>query len=180
MRNLPRLLRPIVRGGVLIATAALAACSHDMDDLQHYADEVKARKTTQIEPIPQMKQYEAVPYVADERRDPFVAALPERSGGAGAAASSAIRPDLARNKEPLEEYPLDALRLVGIVTFNSRIYAMVKAPDGVIHRVTNGDHLGQNYGKITKVTEAEVSLSEIIPDGFGGFIERPAALAANE
>jgi type IV pilus assembly protein PilP len=89
-----------------------------------------------------------------------------------------VRPDLNRSKEPLEEYPLDGLKLVGAVTYKGREYAMVKAPDGVIHRVTIGDHMGQNYGKITKVSEAAVSLSEIIPDGFGGFAERPSTLAA--
>ncbi|GAC1628088.1 MAG: type 4a pilus biogenesis lipoprotein PilP [Nevskia sp.] len=157
---------------------ALAACSGGNDDLQRYVAEVKARKTTQIEPIPQMKQYEAYAYVADDRRDPFVATLAQH--GRGEAADGTIRPDLNRNKEPLEEFPIDALRLVGVVTFNNRIYAMIKAPDGVIHRVTLGDHLGQNYGRITKVAEAEVTLSEIIPDGFGAFIERPATLAAAE
>jgi len=174
--------RPINRlwlGGALLTAAALAGCTPDMDDLNKYVASVKARKSTQIEPIPQMKAYEPVPYVVEGRRDPFVAALPDRSSDVNAAAS-AVRPDLARNKEPLEEFPLDALRLSGVIRFNGRIYAMVKAPDGVIHRVTVGDHLGQNYGTINKVSEAEVNLTEIIPDGFGGYIERPASLAANE
>ena len=168
-------LRPLLAAIVVI----LAACSNGQEDLQRYVDEVKARKSTQVEPIPQMKQYEAYAYVADDRRDPFMPTLAQRNRGTGSDAS-AVRPDLNRNKEALEEFPLDALRLVGEVAFNGRLYAMVKAPDGVIHRVTLGDHLGQNYGRITKVTEAEVSLTEIIPDGFGGFIERPASLAAAE
>lgn len=154
----------------------LAGCSGGNDDLQRYVAEVKARKTTQIEPLPQMKQYEPYAYEIGDRRDPFVATLAPR-GGSG---DGSIRPDLNRNKEPLEEFPLDGLRLVGAVTYEKKMYAMVKAPDGVIHRVTIGDHMGQNYGRITKVTEAEVSLAEIIPDGFGGFIERPATLAAAE
>lgn len=163
----------------LLLAGALSGCTSDMDDLNKYVAGVKARKSTQIEPIPQMKAYEPVPYVVEGRRDPFIAALPDRNGG-GDVPASAVRPDLARNKEPLEEFPLDALRLSGVIRFNGRIYAMVKAPDGVIHRVTVGDHLGQNYGTINKVSEAEVNLTEIIPDGFGGYIERPASLAANE
>jgi type IV pilus assembly protein PilP len=156
---------------ISVCSFALAACSGDADDLQKYVQDVKARKSKQIEPIPQMKPYEAFAYVPGTRRDPFVP-------GAPAGASSGVRPDLNRSKEPLEEYPLDGLKLVGAVTYKGRQYAMIKAPDGVIHRVTIGDHMGQNYGKIIKVSEAEVSLIEIIPDGFGGFTERPSSLAA--
>ncbi len=163
----------------VLASMLLSACGNDMSDLEVWVAEVKARKTTQIDPIPQMKQYEAYAYVGDNRRDPFVTS-PDTQQRPEAVDGSALRPDLNRNKEPLEEFPIDALRLVGVVTFGAKTYAMVKAPDAVIHRVTIGDHLGQNYGRINKVTEAEVSLTEIIPDGFGGFIERPAALAAAE
>lgn len=164
---------------VLGSVALLSACSHSMSDLETWVTEVKARKSRQIDPIPQMKQYEAFAYVGENRRDPFVASPGETRPNDSGELSS-LRPDLNRSKEPLEEFPIDALRLVGVVTFNAKTYAMVKAPDSVIHRVTIGDHLGQNYGRINKVSEAEVGLTEIIPDGFGGYIERPAALAATE
>lgn len=164
----------------VLACLLLAGCSNSMSDLETWVAEVKARKTKQIDPIPQMKPYEAYAYVGENRRDPFVTAPGTQPSRADAGEGSALRPDLNRNKEPLEEFPIDALRLVGVVTFNARTYAMVKAPDGVIHRVTIGDHMGQNYGRINKVSEAEVGLTEIIPDGFGGFIERAAALAATE
>lgn len=153
---------------------ALAGCGPDMADLRQYVDEVKARKTTQIEPIPQMKQYEAFAYQEGGRRDPFAPTVPERDR------SNTLAPDTNRNKEPLEEFPIDSLRMVGTVNYLGRQYAMVKAPDNVIHRVAVGDHLGQNYGKITGITDANVTLTEIIPDGFGGFIERPATLAIAE
>ncbi|MDB5986630.1 MAG: hypothetical protein JWR16_1683 [Nevskia sp.] len=159
---------------LLGVAALLSACAPGMSDLEQYVNEVKARKTTQIEPIPQIKQYQAFAYVAGDRRDPFVPTQPARDRGQG----NTLRPDLNRNKEALEEFPLDALKLVGIVTYENRIYAMVKAPDSVIHRVTIGNHIGQNFGTITKITEGEVRLNEIVADGFGGFTERPATLAA--
>lgn len=169
----------MIRAGaraLLIGTAALlAACGPDMADLRQYVDEVKARKTAQIPPIPQMKQYEAFAYQEGGRRDPFLPTIPERDRS---SAGNGLRPDENRNKEPLEEFPIDSLRMVGVVNYNGRQYAMVKAPDGVIHRVSVGDHLGQNYGKITKISETEIDLVEIIADGFGGFIERQAMLAA--
>jgi len=158
----------------LVVLLLLGACSPRLGDLEQYVNDVKSRKTTQIEPIPQIKQYQAFAYVAGDRRDPFVPTQPTRERGQ----ANTLRPDLNRNKEALEEFPLDALKLVGIVTYQNRIYAMVKAPDGVIHRVTIGNHMGQNFGTITKITEGIVSLNEIIADGFGGFAERPASLAA--
>lgn len=167
--------RSLRSSAALLALAVLlSACSPGMSDLEQYVNEVKARKTTQIEPIPQIKQYQAFAYVAGDRRDPFAPTQPTRDRGQ----ANTLRPDLNRNKEALEEFPLDALKLVGIVTYENRIYAMVKAPDNVIHRVTIGNHMGQNFGTITKIAEGAVTLNEIVADGFGGFTERPATLAA--
>ena len=136
--------------------------------------QVKARKSTAIDPIPQIKPYEAFTYVPGTRRDPFVPTLPQ------SARNNALRPDLNRNKEALEEFPLDALKMVGVIDYNRVLYAMVKAPDGVIHRVAAGNHMGQNFGRITKVSEKEVDLTEVVADGFGGYKEQPAVLAAEE
>ena len=160
---------------LLVGVALLGACSSDMDELQQYIAQVKARKSTKIDPIPQIKQYEAFTYVAGDRREPFTPTLPESARG-----SDALRPDMNRNREPLEEFPLDALKLVGIIDYGKAHYAMIKAPDGIIHRVTVGNYMGQNFGKITKISENEVSLDEIVPDGFGGFKEQPASLAADQ
>ena len=164
------------RYGWLLGALLLGACSSGMEDLELKVAEVKSRKSTAIEPIPQMKQYEAFVFEPAGRRDPFTAVEPERDGK-GFNNSGITPPDVNRNKEPLEEFPLDALRMVGTVTTGGRQYAMVKAPDGVIHRIQVKDHMGQNYGQITAISEAEVTLSEIIPDGFGGWMQRPATLA---
>jgi type IV pilus assembly protein PilP len=160
---------------MLVLGASLSGCLHNMDDLTAYIQEVRARKTTKIEPIPQMKPYQAFAYVTGSRRDPFLPTAPQRESGSNVNAS--LRPDLNRNKEPLEEFPLDALQMVGLIDFKGKAYAMVKAPDGVVHRVSVGDHMGQNYGTITKISASEIGLTEIIPDGFGGWVERPASLA---
>lgn len=165
--------------GIAFAALALAGCGQDMSDLEEYAMEVKSRTSRNIEPIPQPQPYEPFVYEAGGRRDPFLPLLQGReealagSGGQGGA----IRPDLNRPKEPLEEFPLDSLRMVGTITMNKRAYALIKAPDAVVHRVSVGDHLGQNYGKITGISETEVVLMEIISDGFGGFVQRPATVA---
>lgn len=155
----------------------LVGCTPGMADLEQYVTEVKARKTRQIEPIPQIKQYEAFAYVVQERRNPFVRAEPQKDPN---APGSNIRPDPNRNPEPLEEFSLDGLRMLGTINKEKAIFALVKAPDNVVHRVTLGNHMGQNYGKIVAITESTIDLVEIIPDGFGGFMERPANLALSQ
>ncbi|WP_020647831.1 pilus assembly protein PilP [Solimonas variicoloris] len=162
----------LLLGGLL----ALAGCGGGASDLDRYIAEVKARKTKDIEPIPQIKPYQPFEYVADERRDPFV--FVERA--AENANPTGPRPDLRRNKEPLEEFPLDALRMVGIIATPAGTYALVKAPDGVVHRVAVHNHMGQNYGEIVRISESEVSLLELVPDGFGGWTQRPASLALSQ
>jgi type IV pilus assembly protein PilP len=167
---------------LLIGLAVLATgCSPDMSDLEQYALEVKSRTSKNIEPIPQPKPYEPFVYEPGERRDPFLAILQSRESAlAGAGGAGAIKPDFNRPKEPLEEFPLDALRMVGTITMQQRAFALIRAPDAVVHRVSVGDHLGQNYGKITGISETEVVLMEIIPDGLGGYIQRPASVALTQ
>ncbi len=161
----------------LTASLALSACGDRMADLERYVAEVKNRKTTNIEPIPQIKPYEAYTYLVSGRRDPFVRAEPARDAN---APGSALKPDITRNREPLEEFPLDGLRMLGTINKGKSVFAMVKAPDNVVHRVSIGNHMGQNYGKIVKITDSQIDLVEIIPDGFGAFMERPANLALTE
>lgn len=161
---------------LLALTLAVSSCGGDSDDLRSYIEEVKARKTTNIEPIPQIKPHEPFLYMDAGRRDPFANAPTQKA--VGGALSSLMDP--RRNREPLEEFPLDALRLVGTLTIGGQQFALVKDPTGVVHRVTIGNYLGQNYGKITQIAETEVALREIVPDGFGGYIERKAMVAAGE
>jgi type IV pilus assembly protein PilP len=91
-----------------------------------------------------------------------------------------IKPDFDRPSEPLEEYPLDSLRMVGTMQKGQETWALILDKDGAIHRVQPGNYMGQNYGKITRVTESEVDLTEIIPDGLGGWMERQSSIALKE
>jgi type IV pilus assembly protein PilP len=167
----------LVRLAALVLLPCLASCSIGMGDLEDFVAQEKAKKSTKIEPIPQIKQYEAFAYAEGTRRDPFVAVETDRQASNFGGGNSALRPDLHRNKEPLEEFPLDGLRMLGLIEANGQTFALVKAPDNVIHRVSRGDHMGQNYGAITQINDSEIKLTEIIPDGFGGWMQRPASLA---
>lgn len=162
---------------LLLAALSLSACGGNMSDLQHYVARIKARKVTHVPPVPQIKQYKPYTYVAGSRRDPFMPQSTSQNQPVGPTNSKGLHPDLSRSKEPLEAYPLDALQMVGTIDFKGQVYAMIKAPDGVIHRVTVGEYMGQNYGRVVKITNGEVDLSELIRDGFGGWQRRPAVIS---
>ena len=98
---------------------------------------------------------------------------PQAAGSGG----SALQPDPNRRKEPLEEYPLDALKMVGTLTRGKRALAVIQAPDGTVHQAIVGNHLGQNFGRITKISEDKIELIEKIQGGLGDWIERQAGLA---
>jgi len=102
------------------------------------------------------------------------------AGNVTATSTTGVRPDVQRPREFLEQFSLDTLRMVGTVKLKGRLYGLVQTRDGLVHRVLPGNHLGQADGRITAIDEGKISLIEIVPDGMGGFIERPAALALSE
>lgn len=169
-------MRAIVALPLALLAMSLAGCSDDMSDLQREVAAIKARKSTRIPPIPQPRQFEPFVYVPADRRDPFVETRPADR----AVAVTGPSPDLSRNREPLEEFPLDALRMLGTISTAQGIFALVRAPDNVIHRVTLKNYMGQNFGQIVAISAAGVSLQELVQDGFGGWTQRSASLALTE
>ena len=91
-----------------------------------------------------------------------------------------MRPDQKRNREFLEQFSLDTLKMVGTLRLGGSIYGLVQTKDGLVHRVSAGNYIGQAEGKITDISPSKISVVEIVPDGLGGYMERPAALALNE
>jgi type IV pilus assembly protein PilP len=89
-------------------------------------------------------------------------------------------PDPNRVREPLEQFPLDTLRMVGSLANRNMSFALVQTNDGLVHRVRVGEHMGQNYGRIVAISDSEIQLVEIIADGLGGYLERPAAIALTD
>lgn len=161
---------------VLIAVSAFATgCSGEMDELNQRIAEVKSRPGERIEPLPEIKPYEAFTYNIGALRSPFVPSAPVQ-----ADLPNSIRPDSRRAREFLEQFPLDTLRMVGTLRLQGRNFGLVQGRDGLVHRVLPGSYVGQNDGRVLSVDEAKISLVEIVPDGLGGYIERPAALALSE
>lgn len=166
----------------ILIVVTLSACQQEKQDLTAFVAEVKARQHSDIPPLPVMKPYEKFVYTATDLRDPFVPTvidLPSvEEEKVKEVVDNGIHPDLQRLKEALEYYPLSELVLVGTLEQASDgIWGLVRAPDGVIHRVQVGNYMGQNHGKVLAITDVELTLKEIIPDAEMGYIERDASLS---
>nr|WP_166636852.1 pilus assembly protein PilP [Lysobacter terrigena] len=169
----------IVRSVVLVA--ALAGCARgvtstpgDAPNLEKWVAEVRARPAPPLDPLPVMQQFETFEYAAQSLRDPFNRAFTDDGSGNGP------RPDSARRKQPLEAFPLDSLDMVGSLGKGAGLTALVMAPDKVTYRVRAGDYMGQSDGRVTGVFEDRIELVELVPDGAGGWLERPATLALDD
>lgn len=160
--------------------AGLAGCGtgNDFQDLQAYMDEVRARPKGSIEPLPIFQPYEAFTYSASLLRSPFQPPLKielaQRQKG-----SKDIKPDENRVRQYLEGFNIEIFEMVGTLSNETGMYALVSGAGGV-HRLKVGDYLGRNYGRVVNIGESAIEVVEIVPDGEGGWLERPRTLTLKE
>ncbi len=173
-------LKAIRLAFVGVVVAVLTGCADDgVDrDLQEFIATASAGKNPKVEPLPEIKTQEPFAYAAAKLVDPFAALNLKTQVARGAG--SGPRPDINRRREPLEEFPLDALKMVGTLARGKQAWAVLQAPDGTVHRAGVGNHLGQNFGTITRVTEEKVSIIELIQGTLGDWVEREASVALAE
>lgn len=160
-------------GALMLAASALSGCSSKDDELDQFIADTKKEPGGRVEPLPELKPYESYAYESASMRSPFM------PGGSGGAASGSLRPDQRRNREFLEQFSLDTLRMVGTLRLADRTYGLIKTKDGLVHRVLPGNYLGQADGRVTEISASKISVVEIVPDGLGGYMERPASLGLN-
>ena len=159
----------------------LAACgTSDTDEVQKWMNDQRAITKPQVQPIPEPKKFTPQAYTSEAGTEPFsnqklTVAIKQESR----QPSSLLAGELNRRKEPLEAFPLDSMRMVGSLTKNGQPYALLKV-DNLLYQVKAGDYIGQNYGKITKISETELTLREIVQDAAGEWIERASALQLQE
>ena len=173
---------------LLVVCVPLASCGGgSMADLRSYIADVKTRPGTPIEELPPIAPYVVYTYPCDgavpcdDPFQPFYLEPPAPTCEPECpVAGEGPSPDFDRNREELESYPLDALRMMGTLEKGEQFWAILRGPDSIIHRVQVGNYIGQNHGKITDITEDKVALLEIVPDGRGGWEERNAELALAE
>jgi len=157
---------------VISLTMMTACAQNDYADLEAFIHSSGDGLHGQIDPLPEVRPHQYFTYDAFDISSPFV----PRKNDQAQTITSGIQPDLNRHKEVLESYPLESLSMVGSLQQHDIIFALIKSPDGTLHRVKLGNHLGQNFGKINQISEAEVKLSEIVQDGVNEWTERTSAL----
>jgi type IV pilus assembly protein PilP len=167
---------------MLIASLLLlTACSggHQFNDLDAKMADSRSRPQGLIEPLPTYAAVERFSYSALAMRSPFAPPV-VLSGQERVSGNEVAEPDQAREKEPLELVNYSALTMVGTLSRDKQIWALINDGDGRVHRVTQGNYLGRNFGKITAIDNIELEILEIVSDGKGRWINRPRTLVMNE
>lgn len=165
---------------LVLLAALLTACSGgEHEDLKRWMAEASQGMRGRVQPIPEIKPFPIVSYDAGDLPEPFSAskAMPEKRVSAGG-----IQPDFDRPREPLEAYPLETLRMVGVVRRNKVLHALIQV-DGMVHQIRTGNHLGQDFGVVASITEAQVNIKELVQDPSGqtaDWVERLATLQLQE
>lgn len=169
---------------VLLAGAVLAGCgSSGQDEIEQWMHDERAATKPHVEPIPEPKKFTPQAYTEEGKTDPFssvkLTQALKRESTQSSASAALVAPELARRKEPLEAYPLDSMSMVGSLIKEGQPVALLRV-DNLLYQVKPGNYIGQNYGKITKVSETEVVLREIVQDATGEWVERTSTLQLQE
>jgi len=162
--------------GLIALSLVLAGCSDgEVGDLHRFVKNAHKDRKPRVEPLPRIRPYESFAYTATNLTDPFSSGnLQQRKP---VAEGSGLSPDLNRRKEPLEQYPLDSLRMVGTLSKGESSWAVIHAPDGTIHRAGAGNYLGQNFGQITNISDEKLAIKEIVPGPGGNWVKRDTNIA---
>lgn len=171
----------LVRLGVaLLGLSLLAGCTADHDELRQWMEQQRREIKPSVTPLQAPKKFDPEPYSQTQAVEPFSSqklsvALKQEAR----APNSLLARQLNRRKEPLEAFPLDSMSMVGSVTKQGLPYALLRV-DALLYQVKVGDHVGQNYGQIIRISETEITLQETVQDAAGEWIERPATLQLQE
>ena len=169
---------------VLVACFGLTACSSsEQEELQQWMSEQRGLAKPRINPLPEPTKFSPQAYAQEGLIEPFssqkLTQALKRESRQATSNAALIAPELSRRKEPLEAAPLDAVAMVGSLIKLGQPVALVRV-DNLLYQVRVGNYLGQNYGRITKISETELALREIVQDAAGEWLERTATLQLQE
>lgn len=175
-----RVFWAIVLGTLL---AGIGGCAADNQDLQQWMADQRRQMVPKVEPLSEPTRYVPLAYAGGQAMDAFgsdrLTQVLRRETGPQSASAALVAPELNRRKEPLEDLPLDAMTMVGSLDKAGQKVALVRV-DNLLHQIRQGNHLGQNYGRVTRISESEITLREIVQDAAGEWIERSTTLQLQE
>lgn len=160
----------------LLLLATLSGCYDDKTDIQQFMTEVQANTPARIPPLPELKPFVHIPYTSAEARSPFGSPRPEAIQEQFAQVQDCLSPDPTRQKEPLEKYALDNLKMRGTLGDTDNIWALIEASDKTLHRITQYNYLGLFHGQVVQVGPTQIDILELVPDGAGCWKERTTVL----
>ena len=166
----------------LACAAVLAACGgEEQSELRQELATMTKDLRGRVDPLPQVRTYEPVPYKGEGMLDPFVPGriVVAQATAGGAGGGGGVQPDLNRPKEPLEAFPLDGITMVGTLEQNKDVFALVRAGTNLF-RVKKGNYMGQNFGVITAIDDNRINLKEVVQDSGGDWVERTSTLQMQE
>lgn len=166
--------------GVVFVGVLVSGCSDAEGELQQWIEQQRREVKPNVTPLSAPKKFIPQAYLASNGVEPFSSQkLTVAIKQEARQSNSLLAAEINRRKEPLEAYPVDSMTMVGSVTRSGRPYALLKV-DNLLYQVKQGDYLGQNYGKITRITETDVSFREIVQDAAGEWVERTSSLQLQE
>ena len=164
----------------IVSLALVAGCAgEEQSELNKELAALTQDLRGKVDPLPQVKSYEPVPYKGESMLDPFVPGRIVVAQAPGSGGGGGVQPDLNRPKEPLEAFPLESIQMVGTLSQNRDMFALVRAGTNLF-RVKKGNYMGQNFGVITSIDEGQISLKEVVQDSGGDWVERSTSLQMQE
>lgn len=173
-------VRPLAALLAACLVSLLAGCEGETQELQEWMDQQRREVRPSVQPLAAPKKFDPVPYANAQQVDPFSnqklsVALKQEAR----QPSSLLAAEMNRRKDPLEAFPLDSMSMVGSVSRGGTPLALLRV-DNLLYQVKPGDYLGQNFGRITRITETELALREVVQDAAGEWIERTVTLQLQE
>jgi type IV pilus assembly protein PilP len=167
----------VLTGAVIVA----AGCGpSDQEQLSQKMAEIRSSLRPSVPKLEEPKRFEPFVYKASGALDPFdPRKVAQAQARLAARSTSGLRPDLDRVREPLEAFPLDTMAMVGTLNRNGQRVGLVQI-DKVVYQVRVGNYLGQNFGKVTGISETEITMKEIVQDAVGDWTERSTTLQLQE
>jgi type IV pilus assembly protein PilP len=178
MKEFKAIYRIVVGVGLV---AVLSSCSNraEMVELQNYVQTQMTMPPSAIDPLPVFIAYEAFTYSAASLRGPFDIPV-EISDEFRNQQTREVKPDETRPKEYLESFAIGNLIMVGVLKREGEVWALIRDETNNINRVTVGNYLGRNHGRINAITDTQIDVVEIVPTGDGGWLERPQSILLQE